>query len=902
MSTRNLETFFSPRSIALIGASRHARTVGNVVAENLLSGGFGGPILPVNPHEAAICGVMAYEDVADLPAIPDLAIIATPAATIPDIITSLGTRGCRASVILTAGFEADTSERQREAIRVAAHDNDVRVIGPNCLGIMAPHGGVNATFAHIAPISGRIACVMQSGALAAAVLDWATARGIGFSKLVSLGDAIDVDFGDMLHYLALDPETDGIILYIEGLTHARKFMTAARAASRIKPIVAIKAGRNEAAAQAVKSHTGALAGSDRVYEAAFRRAGVVRVGTLEDVFDAIEILARHRPLCGPRLAIITNGGGMGVLAADALLAQNGVLATLAPATIATLDGLLPASWSKANPVDLIGDADAARYTAALPVVMADPGVDAVLVMNCPTALASSADSASSVIDCLTRQTVSSKDKPVLTCWLGSQTSVGARARFSGAGIPTFPTPEQAIKGFGYLNDFQVRASHLLEVGEGASAIDRVSGDAMLRGALQSGREWLDEGDSKALLRAYGIPIVQTLKAANPDEVAEAARAIGGTVVVKIRSQDITHKAEIGGVALDLATPDDARAAAQAMESHIRALLPRARLEGFTVDEMIRRPGSTELIAGIASDATFGPVILFGRGGTSVAESDDTAVALPPLTRVLAADLIDRTRVSRQLRARGNRSAAKLSDIEDILIVLARIATDHPEIVELDINPLLVDETGVIALDARVRLRDPSLAIPAVLVTYPHDLERVIVANDGGEVLLRPIRPEDAPALQRFIESLDPTWIRARFFETMKRLPPAMLARLTQIDYDREMALVAIDRGKTPVDGDPGEDIICGVGRILILPGGAEGEYALTACPATVERGIAHALMTDLTAYARSRGLRELHGDELSDSTGLINLARDFQGIVSHTKEDPTIAGIVLPLRPIEQAA
>ncbi|MDB5397593.1 MAG: family N-acetyltransferase [Rhodospirillales bacterium] len=907
MSTRNLEMFFSPRSIALIGASRRPRAVGAVVAENLLSSDFDGIVMPVNPHEPAIRGVLAYKDIESLPMAPDLAVIATPAVSVPGLVADLGRRGCRAAIILTAGFEAGDAggQGQRALVRKAARDNDVRIIGPNCLGIMAPHRGINASFAQVAPLSGRIACVTQSGALATALLERASGRGIGFSKIVSLGDAIDVDFGDMLDYLALDPETDSILLYIEGLSHARKFMAAARAAARVKPILAIKAGRSSSSAQTVKSHTGALAGSDRVYDAAFRRAGIVRVGTLENLFDALEVLASGQSAGGRRLAIITNGGGVGVLAVDALLAKAGIAAKLSVETIATLDTVLPPTWSKANPIDVVGDADGTRYAAALRSVLADPGVDAALVINCPTAVSSSAEAASAMIDCIVGETESTKAKPVLACWLGSETTTGARRKLSTAGIPTFATPERAIDGFTYLNKFGHRAAHLDEVGDLAAAVfrpDHPVANALLRGALEGGKEWLDEADAKALLTAYGVPVARTIKAATPDQVAQAARTLGGMVVVKIKSPDIIHKSDIGGVALDLATPEAARASAQAMLDRIHASQPDARLDGFTVDAMIHRPDSIELIAGLAGDATFGPVILFGQGGVAVDMIDDTAVALPPLTPVLAADLVARTRVSRLLGGYRSRPPAKLSAIYDVLMALARIATDHPEIVELDINPLLADETGVVALDARVRLRDPALAVPAALVSYPHDLEHIVATNDGCEVVIRPIRPEDAPALQRYIENLDPSTVRARFFETMKRLSPAMLARLTQIDYAREMAFVAIDKEKTPIDADPQEETFCGVGRVIIPAFGTKGIYALTACPTSVGRGVAHALMNDLIAYGRGHGFEELCGDELADSTGLINVARDFGATISHDDADMTKVCIALSLLPIAQAA
>jgi acetyltransferase len=903
MGTRNLDAFFSPEAIALIGASRRAHSLGAVVAKNLFAGGFAGPILPVNPHEAAIGGVFAYGDIASLPVVPDLAVVAIPAGGIPAIVTELGARGCRAAVVLSAGFEGHDGGDRRDAIRIAARDAGIRLIGPNCLGVLAPGAGVNASFAHVTAPKGRIGCVMQSGALVATVLDWAASHKVGFSKLVSLGDAVDVDFGDMLNYLALDAETDAILLYIEGLTHARKFMTAARAAACIKPVIVMKAGRNPAAAAAIRSHTGAMAGADRVYDAAFRRAGIIRVDTLADMFTAFEAVVHGSRLDGQRVALITNGGGAGVLATDAMLGGSATLAALAPATTAALDAVLPPTWSGGNPVDIVGDADGPRYAAAMTAVLGDPGVDAVLVMNCPTAIASSLEAANAVVQCRSRERAGGK--PVLAAWLGSAAAFAARETLSAAAIPTFQTPEEAIRGLRYLGDFQRALSHLAEVGETGGAlapVDRATAGTLLRGALQSGREWLDEADAKTLLHAYGTPVAQTLKATTPDDVAEAARAIGGAVAVKIRSQDITHKSDVAGVALNLDTPLRAHDAAARMLAHIAAIAPQARIDGFTVDAMIARPGAIELIAGVAADPTFGPVILFGHGGIAVDAMDDLALALPPLTRALADDLIGRTRVSRVLGGIRGRAPVNHAALEDALIALARLATDHPEIAELDINPLLADADGVIVLDARVRVRDPAQGAPAALQCYPAEFEHVVKLADGSEILLRPIRPEDAAPLQRYVEQLDPQTVRARFFETLRRLPPAFLARLTQIDYDCEMAFVAIDLRATPDDADPGEAVICGVGRLAVLPGGMEGEYALTACKAAIGRGVAHALMDELLGFARLKGLRRLCGNELGDSVGLIGVARERGGIVSHDRDDPTLACIALPLSPVAKAA
>jgi acetyltransferase len=901
MSVRNLDAFFRPKSIALIGASHRPHRVGSVIAENLFDGGFQGPIMPVNPNRTAIRGVVAYPDIDDLPVAPDLAVIATPAESVPAIIQALGARGCRAAVIVSSGFETKCIEGTlRDLLLAAADETGMRIIGPNCLGLIAPHMGLNASFAHLMPAAGRIACVMQSGALVASMLEWANSRGIGFSKVISLGDAVDVDFGDILNYLADDPETDAVFLYVEGLTHARKFMAAAQSLARTKPIIAMKAGRSEGAAQAVRSHTGAMAGSDRVYGAAFRRAGIVRVDSLEEMFDAAEILGRPRAACGPALAILTNGGGGGILATDALAGRDLKLAQLSPATLAALDSVLPAHWSHGNPVDIIGDADGARYGRSLKILAADPNVDAVLVINCPTAVASSEDAAEAAIAARDSLAGAAKDKPVVACWMGSAVGSVARAQLSHAGIPAFETPEQAVKALAFLRDFNLHAAAPGDTDAAMAGPDtRRTAFVLLQDALRDGRGWLDEADAKAVIEAYGIPVARTIKAATPEAVAEAARALAGPVAVKILSPGIQHKSDVGGVALALDTPQAARDAAVAMIERVKAARPDARLNGFTVSPMVVPRNGRDAIAGISTDPTFGPVIVFGQGGMATELFDDAAVGLPPLTTAAADELIGQTRFSRQLAAFRDRPAVNLDAIRGALVALGRLAVDHPEIVELDVNPLVADENGVIALDARIRIKDPATSVPAAMET--HAADRAIRDRAGADVFIRPIRPEDAPALQSFVERLGPETIRARFFETMRRLPPAMLARLTQIEAGREMGLVAVER-RANADADPRDDRICGVAHVLIDPDGKSAEYALTAAPEAIRRGIARALLDEVVAWARELGIARLCAEELNDSTDLIGLAHEMDANVSHDADDPAVACIVLTLPPVAEAA
>jgi acetyltransferase len=885
MTIRNLDAAFRPRSVALIGASRRAHSVGAVLAQNLLQGGFDGPIMPVNPHGSAVGSVLAYPDVASLPMVPDLAVIATPPPSIPALIGELGARGCRAAVVITAGFSEGGSAAGQALSRAmldAARPHLLRIVGPNCLGVMTPGRGLNASFAHVAPLTGSIAFVTQSGAVATSVLDWATARGIGFSHLVSLGDMTDVDFGDMLDYLANDPETTSILLYIEAVTRARKFMSAARAAARNKPVIVIKAGRHAAAAKAATSHTGALAGADDVYDAAFRRAGMLRVGGLTELFAAVETLARMTPPTGDRLAILTNGGGIGVLATDDLLDAGGRLAELDPKTLAALDGKLPPTWSHGNPVDIIGDAPGARYAAALDGLLDDPGVDAVLALNCPVAVATPIEAADAVI-----ATVRARKQPatVLTSWLGDFAAVAARKRLVEAGIPTYTTPGEAIAGFMHMVRFRRNQALLLQTPPAApanAAPDRAAATALIADALAGQREWLDQIAAQRLLAAYGIPTVRSEIVAAVEQVGEAAARLGGAVAVKIQSPDILHKSDAGGVALDLEDATAAAKAAGAMLARITRERPEARIDGFVVQQMVRRPNAYELIAGLIVDRTFGPVVLFGAGGIGVEVIKDKALALPPLNATLAHDLIGRTRIAAQLRGYRNRPPADLDAIADVLVRLAQLIAEHPAIAELDINPLLADEHGVIALDARVRVRDPALAVPMAILPYPNQLEHRITLRDRTELLVRPIRPEDAPAITALFAHLTPEDIRFRFFAAMKELPPALLARLTQIDYDREMALVALRPDAAP------DDALCGVVRLHADPDHARAEYAVVVRSDWKGHGLGYDLMQEIIAYARARGIGEVYGTIMSDNTPMIDMAREFGFAIAPDTEDPAL--------------
>lgn len=892
MTVRNLEFLLNPRSAALLGASPEPDSVGHVVTRNLLAGGFSGPIWLVNPRHSAIEGQRTFASIAELPQAPDLAVIATPPSTVPALIDELGRRGTRAAVVITAGIGGETAL----AMLKASQPYCLRIQGPNCLGLMLPQIGLNAGFAHKAPLAGDLAFLSQSGALITSVIDWASSRAIGFSHVVSLGDMADADFGDLLDYLAADISSRAILLYIESVTHAPKFLSAARRAARAKPVIVIKSGRHAAGARAAMSHTGALAGSDAAYNAAFRRAGLLRVYELEELFDAAEILSRVPPLQGERLMILTNGGGAGVLAADRLADWGGALAPLSDTARTALDAVLPATWSKSNPVDIIGDATAERYTRALAILLENSGADAFLVMNCPTALADGTEAARHVIDTVNRQRAGARGKPVLTVWLGDGAAEPARDLFRHAGIPAFETPDDAIGGFMQLVRYTRAQTELMRTPPSLPAdleVDRKAATAVLSSALGAGRSVLTEVEAKLLLTAYGIPTVPTRVAATPEQAGEAVGEIvagGGTAVIKILSREISHKSDVGGVKLDIETAEQAVEAARTMEQRAHALVPNAVIDGFAVQPMIKRPRAHELLAGMSVDTTFGPLITFGAGGTAVEVLRDTAQALPPLDLKLAMDLMRQTRTFKLLSGYRDRPPAKLDDIALTLVRLSYLISDNTEIRELDINPLLADENGVIALDARVRLADPvrEPRTPMAIRPYPSAWEKVIELPSSGKVVVRPIRPEDEARYVAFLNSVEQRDIRMRFFTVRKQFSHAFVARFTQIDYAREMAFIAVQ---------PETSEILGVVRLTADPDYRRGEFGALVRSSLKGQGLGWRLMQHLLEYARSEGLAEIHGDVLAENTTMLKMCAELGFAIETDPEDGSLRHVRLALTP-----
>ncbi len=883
MTTRNFDALLAPRSVALIGASPRSGSVGLITAQALLSGGFSGPIWFVNPKHQTIAGHECHPSIAALPAASDLAVIVTPPQTIPQLIEELGAKGTRAAVVITAGIRGEL----KQAMLDASRPYTLSIQGPNCVGLMLPRIGLNASFSP-KPLAGDIAFLSQSGALITGIIDWAHGRNIGFSHVVSLGDMADADFGDLLDYLAADASCRSIMLYMESVTHAPKFLSAARRAARSKPVIVVKSGRSAIGAKAALSHTGALAGADAAYDAAFRRAGVLRVRELDDLFTAAEMLARHPRLSGDRLVILTNGGGAGVMAADRLGDLGGTLATLSEETVAALDAVLPPTWSHGNPIDIIGDADATRYARALENVLGSVDADAVLVMNCPTTLASSTDIAARIVDVLAEQRAKgTRTKPVLATWLGDGASRDARALLASNNIASFAVPSEAIEGFMHLDSYVRAQQALMRTPPSLPelAFDENAAGAIIRGAIDANRTILSEVEAKELLAAYGIPIVRTGIATTPEEVKQHAIGIiaeHGACVIKILSDDISHKSDVGGVRLGLEHPDEAERAAADMLRRIGELMPNARIAGFTVQPMIRRPRAHELILGMSVDPTFGPLMMFGAGGTAVEVLRDTAHALPPLDVNLARDMIHRTRILRLLKGYRDRPAADLDRIADCLVRLSYLAARHPEIREIDINPLLADDKGVIALDARVRVanaaREPR--VPMSIRPYPSQWETDATLDGVGSLRIRPIRPEDELLYEDFFAEVSTTDRRLRFFGAGLAMTHQVLARFTQIDYAREMAFVAVADAPSR---------LLGVVRLIVDPDLTHGEYAILVRSDHKGRGLGWRLMQHLIDYAKAEGLEEMRGAVLAENTTMLSMCSELGFTV---ESDPDNAGLM----------
>ena len=866
----SLDAFFRPASVAVVGASVAPGSVGSILMHNLLQTPFGGVVYPINPKRKAVHGVFCYPSLMDTPEVVDLAVIATPAATVPAMIEQCAQRGVRSAIVISAGFsELGAQGRALEQqIREIALGK-LRIIGPNCLGIIHPPSGLNASFASAMAKPGRVALLSQSGAICTSILDWARERNIGFSTFVSVGTMLDVDFADLIDYFGDDPNTRSIVLYMESVGDVRKFISAARAAARSKHVILVKAGRHEAGAKAAASHTGALAGSDAVFDAAVRRAGVLRVTTIPDLFNMAEILAHQPSPRGPALAIVTNAGGPGVMATDALMLGGGQLASLSKESVDALSKVLPPYWSHGNPIDVLGDAPPERYERALEICAKDPNVQGILILLAPQAVTDPTDTARRLA-----RFARTEGKPILASWMGGTDVRAGRVVLGEAGIATFDSPEAAVKAFMNLVQFR-RSQELLYELPAALPEDwqpnQKRAQALIDEVRKSGRTLLTEFEAKELLTCYGIPTVPTKNARSADEAVIEARRLGYPVVLKLWSESITHKTDAGGVVLNIADDSAVRGAfALIMENVARYTdqhhITKEVFLGVTVQSMICAKGY-ELILGSSVDAQFGPTILFGAGGVLVEVFQDRALGLPPLNRTLARRLIERTQIFKALQGTRGQRQVPLDQLETLLVRFSYLLCDFLDIQEIDINPLLAGPEGLIALDARVFLG--ASATRLAIEPYPNQHTTTWRLSNGTDIVVRAIRPEDETLIEDHHRSLSEQSIRMRFFSMVKSLSRDSLIRLCHLDYARAMALVAVRKN---AEGKPE---IIGVSRYYMDAQTRSAEFAVIVRDAYQGEGLGQYLMERLIAVARERGVRQLFGGVLRENSRMLALAKDL---------------------------
>lgn len=885
MTQHYLKSLFAPESVAVFGASDRVDAVGQIVFSNMLKSGYKGALFPINTTREVVQGQKAYKSLSQIDQSVELAVIATPPQTVPDIIEDCGKHGVKAAVIITAGFAETGAAGQalERAVLENARHYGIRLLGPNCLGIMRPLIGLNATFNNGGANVGNLAFVSQSGALCTAILDWAQTNDVGFSSVVSMGSSADVDFGEILDYLVNDQQTQNILLYIEGIRNSRSFMSSLRAAARIKPVILVKVGRHAAGSKAAMSHTASLVGSDDAFDAAVRRAGVVRVQSITQLFSAAKALSCGFHPSGNRLAIVTNGGGPGVMATDHAIDLGLEMATLSDETLAQLDKVLPPNWSHGNPVDIIGDAQADRYQNAVRACLEDPNVDGVLAILTPQAMTKPLEAATTLIE-LSKQF----SKPLLTCWMGEAQVAASRTAFNHAKKPNFRTPEPAVEVFSYLSAFYRNQKLLMQMpGPLAHHLEPdVEGARMIiDGALQDRRKVLSEMESKALLSAFHIPVAQTMIAHSPNEALLIAQQLGFPVAMKVNSRDITHKTDAGGVLLNLLNAQAVSAAYHEILANIKRNRPEAQMDGVSIEPMVVKPNGRELMLGVTTDAVFGPVITFGAGGTMVEIMGDHAVALPPLNSFLVKDLIQGTHVAKMLGQFRHMPPIDMNALESVLLRVSEMVCELPSLTEMDINPLIVDEHGALAADARVvvTIRPPSADRYAHMAIYPYPTH--LISNwqlaDGSNITIRPIRPEDAEIEQAFVRGLSDESRYLRFMFSVLELSPDMLVRFTQIDYSREMALIAVT-----VEQD--KEIELGVARFSINPDAESCEFALVVADNMQGKGLGQKLMIALMDAARAKGLKLMEGEVLKTNANMLKLMNRLGFGVADNPDDANI--------------
>ncbi len=889
-----LTSLFEPKSVAVIGASERENSVGSVIFKNILDSGYKGRLYAINPKHETIQGVQSHASIEEIGARVELAVICTRPQSVPLIVEQCGRSGIKNVIVITSGFaEAGHSGAalERKMLEIARSYN-VRVLGPNCLGIIRPQLGLNATFAKVTANVGNLALVSQSGAMCAAVLDWAKSNNVGFSSVISLGSTADVDFGEILDYLIYDNRTHYILLYVEGIRNSRRFMSALRSAARIKPIILLKAGRHAAGSAAVQTHSGMIAGSDAVFDAAVRRAGVVRVKNVGQLFYASKALAsKFRPQ-GKRLVIVTNGGGPGAMAADRAGDLDIPLAALGMETIQKLNACLPPTWSHGNPVDIGGDATPERYRDAILAVSADPDVDGVLVMLTPQAMTDPSSVAQAVIDAH-EQT----GKALLTCWMGEEQVAEARKKLEDALIPAFRMPETAVELYYHISTYYRNQKLLLQTPMPSSRHERPETEGakmLIEAVLSERRKVLSEMESKAILRAFKIPVAQTMVARTPTEALLLAEQIGFPIAMKVDSPDLVHKSEAGGVRLNVPNAPAVRNAYHDIIETVQKKHPTARINGVSIEPYLARPNGRELMVGVVRDRIFGPIITFGAGGTEVEIFSDRAVALPPLNGYLAQDLIRSTRAAMLLGEYRNMPPVAFDALEEVLLCISEMVCELPWLQELDINPLIVDENGAIAADARIVIDHANVSgdrySHMAIHPYPVHLIQELQLPDGKEITVRPIRPEDAEMEKDFVARMSDESKYYRFMDTIRELTQPMLVRFTQIDYDREMALVAT------IKLEDGTEQQIGVSRYVTNPDGESVEFALAVADDWQKHGIGRKLMSALIECARMKGYRAVVGDVLALNTKMFRLMTSLGFTIHPHPEDAAVKRVVKPLQ------
>ena len=887
-----LDVFFSPKTVAVIGATENPNTVGRTLLWNLMSHPFGGTVYPVNPKRPNVLGIKAYKSVSEIPEQVDLAVVITPPPTIPGIIKECGENGVRGAIVISAGFKeigAEGAALEQKLLEEARAAN-IRIVGPNCLGVMSPLSGMNATFATTIARPGSVGFISQSGALCTAVLDWSLKELVGFSAFVSVGSMVDVGWGDLIYYLGNDPKTRSIVIYMESIGDARSFLSAAREVALNKPIIVIKPGRSAAAAKAAASHTGSLTGSDEVLEAAFRRSGVLRVNNIADLFYMAEVLSKQPSPKGPRLTIVTNAGGPGVLATDALIMGGGELAELSPETMAAYNAVLPPTWSHNNPVDIIGDASPERYAKALDIASKDPNSDGMLVILTPQAMTDPTQIAEQL-----KPLANQEGKPVLASWMGGVDVAAGEAILNKANIPTFPYPDTAARAYNYMWQYSYNLKALYETPATPDdstgwAPDRKQVEDIIERVRAEGRSILTEFESKQVLAAYGIPVAQTVIATDSASAVAAADKMGYPVVLKLYSETITHKTDVGGVQLNLGNAEAVAGAFAAIQKSVTEKVGAQHFQGVTVQPMIKLKDAYELILGASLDPQFGPVLLFGTGGQLVEVFKDRALGLPPLNSTLARRMMEQTKIYKALKGVRGRKPVDMAALELLMVRFSALVAEQRWIKEIDINPLLASPDGLIALDGRVVLHGPEVAMDQVpkcaIRPYPTRYVAPWTAKDGTNLVIRPIRPEDEPAMVQFHQTLSERSVYLRYFHLInleQRTTHERLTRICFIDYTREMALVA-----ERLNPETGQSEILAVGRMMKIFGTNEAEAAVLVSDQWQGRGIGKELLARLLIIGRDEKLSKLTADILPDNRDVMRLCEKLGFTLKHSTDDDVV--------------